>query len=209
MKKIALASYIGILAFVSANAQETQKFTFDIGAGFTTPVGLTGTALDNGWNIGGGVGYNFSSYLGAKLDLGYSSMGVNSSTLSNIGVPGGGIHIFSATVDPVVHLTPKHRMDLYLTGGGGMFRVNQEFTQPTVAVTNVFNPFFGLYPVAFGANEILSSYSVVKPGFDVGGGVAFGAFGGHGKFFAETKWDHIYMTNSHIDYLPVSFGFRW
>jgi hypothetical protein len=42
----------------------------------------------------------------------------------------------------------------------------------------------------------------------VGGGVAFGAFG-HGKFFAEAKWDHVFMTNSHIDYLPVSFGFRW
>jgi len=208
MKKVALASCIGIFAFVSAKAQETPKFTFDMGVGFTSPVGSTGMALDNGWNINGGVGYNFSSYLGAKLDLGYSSMGINSSTLSNIGVPGGGIHIFSATVDPVVHLTPKRRMDLYLTGGGGLFHVYQEFSQPTVAVTNVYNPFFGLYPVAFGANEILSSYSVNKPGFDVGGGVAFGAFG-HGKFFAEAKWDHVFMTNSHIDYLPVSFGFRW
>jgi hypothetical protein len=208
MKKFAVASCVGILAFVSANAQEAPKFTFDMGVGFTTPVGSTGTALDPGWNIGAGAGYNFSPYLGAKLDLGYSSTGINSSTLSNIGVPGGNVHIFSATVDPVVHLLPKHRMDLYLTGGGGLFHVYQEFTQPTVAVTNVYNPFFGLYPVAFGANEILSSYSVNKPGFDVGGGIAFGTFG-HGKFFAETKWDHVFMTNSHIDYLPVSFWFRW
>lgn len=208
MRSLALASCIGILAFVSANAQETPKFTFDIGAGFTNSVGGTATQLSNGWNIGAGVGYNFSSYLGAKLDLAWSSMDVSGSTLLNIGVPNGDVHIFSATVDPVVHLTPKHHVDLYVTGGGGLFHIYQEFTQPTIAVTNVYNPFFGLYPVAFGANEILSSYSVNKPGFDVGGGVAFG-LPGHGKFFAEAKWDHAFLSNSHIDYLPVSFGFRW
>ncbi len=63
-------------------------------------------------------------------------------------------------------------------------------------------------PVAFPATEILSNYSVNKPGFDVGGGMAIGALG-HGKLFMEAKWEHAFLTNSHVDYLPVSFGFRW
>lgn len=208
MKNLAYVSFMGLLAFATANAQETPKFTFDIDGGFTNSAGNTGRQLDNGWNVGGGVGYNFSSWLGAKLDLSYSRMGINTGTLSFLGQPGGNMQVFSATIDPVVHLTPKHHFDLYVTGGGGLFHIYQEFTQPTIAVTNVFDPFFGIYPVAFGATQILSSYSVNKPGFDVGAGIAVGAWG-HGKIFAEAKWDHAFLTNSHIDYIPVSFGFRW
>jgi hypothetical protein len=208
MRSFVFASCIGILAFAVANAQETPKFTFDIGGGFTNTAGNTGRQLDNGWNIEAGAGYNFSSWLGTKLDLSYSSTGINHDTLVNLGEPGGDVHIFSATIDPVVHLTPKHHFDLYVTGGGGLFHVYQEFTQPTVAVTNVFNPFFGIYPVAFGATQVLSSYSVNKPGFNAGAGISFGAWG-HGKIFAEAKWDHVFLNNSHIDYIPVSFGCRW
>lgn len=208
MKSFAFVSCMTIFSFAAAQAQETPKFDFDIGAGFTTGVGNTGRQLDNGWNLGAGFTYNFSSVAGAKLNVDYSDMGINSSTLQSIGYPGGGVHIFSATVDPVVHLTPHHRADLYLTAGGGLFHLYQNFTQPAVAVTTVFNPFFGIYPVAFGTNQVLASYSVNKPGFDVGGGVAFGAWG-HGKFFAEAKWDHMFLTNSHVDYIPVTFGFRW
>jgi hypothetical protein len=197
------------MGLLSASAQETPRFTFDVSGGFTTPVGNTaGSQLNNGWNVGAGVGYNFSSVLGAKLDLGFSSMGINSNTLTNIGAAGGDLRVFTATVDPVVHLTPHHHIDLYVTGGGGLFHIYQDFTQPTVAVTNVIDPLFGLQPVAFPGIEGVSNYSVNKPGFDAGGGMAFGAFG-HGKIFMEAKWEHGFMTNSHVDFLPVSFGFRW
>jgi len=191
-----------------ASAQETPKFTADLGAGFTTPVGTAGRNLDLGWGVHGGVGYNFSSRIGAKLNLGFDDMGINSTTLNTIGTPGGDIHIFQATIDPVVHLAPKGRFDFYVTGGGGVFHRYQEFTQPTVVTGTMFNPFFGFYPVAFGANQVLSSYTVTKPGFDVGAGVAVGAIG-HAKFFAEAKWDHMFLNGGHTDFIPVTFGFRW
>ncbi len=208
MKRIALVSCIGVLAFASANAQEVPRFTADLGAGFTTPAGNAGHYLDNGWNIGLGVGYNFSSFLGAKLNVGYDAMGINSTTLSDVGVPGGGVHIFHATIDPVIHLTGIHKFDLYVTGGGGVFHRYQDFTTPTVVTTTAFIPFLGFYPVAVGANQILASYTVTKPGFDTGAGVAFGAFG-HGKFFAEAKWEHMFLNGGHTDFIPVTFGFRW
>jgi hypothetical protein len=43
---------------------------------------------------------------------------------------------------------------------------------------------------------------------DWGAGVAFGTKS-HGKIFAEAKWDRVFIGNSHMDYLPVTFGFRW
>jgi hypothetical protein len=208
MKTLALATGLGMLAMGAASAQEVSHFAFSVGAGFTTPVGNTGRQLDDGWNIGGGFGMNFSPYVGALIDLDYNSFGINSGTLANIGVPGGGLHVFSATLDPIVHLNPKGRVDVYVTGGGGLFHRYQDFTAPSVGVATGFDPFFGFYPVAVPTTLILSSYSVNKPGIDVGAGIAFGSKW-HGKFFAEAKYDRIFMGQYHTDYVPVTFGFRW
>jgi hypothetical protein len=202
MKHFALLSSICVLTAGSLCAQqETSRFAFDIGGGFTQPVGNTGRHLDEGWNIAGGVGYNFSQYVGAMVDVGYNSFGINSTTLSNVGFPGGGVHIFSATLDPIVHLTPRSRFDLYIIGGGGVYHRNQDFTRPSVATVTGFDPFFGFFPV--------SVYSVTKPGVDIGAGVALGTKW-HGKFFAEARYNRIFMgNNQHTDYIPVTFGFRW
>src|SRR5580704_16798827 len=127
MKTLVLVTTIGILAIGAASAQETNRFAFSLGAGFTNPVGNTGRQLDEGWNVGGGFGMNFSPYVGALIDLNYNSFGINSTTLGNIGVPGGGLHVFSATLDPMIHLNPKEHVDVYVTGGGGLFHRYQDF----------------------------------------------------------------------------------
>lgn len=98
MKSFALAFSISVFFLGSAVAQELQRFSFDIGGGFIQPVGNTGRQLNEGWNVGGGFGVNLNPYVGAMVDLGYNSFGINAATLSNIGVPGGGVHIFSATL---------------------------------------------------------------------------------------------------------------
>lgn len=208
MKTIALASCIGILAFASANAQELSHMTADIGGGFVETAGATGNYLNMGWNVSGGVGYKYSRYLGVNLDLGFNSLGVNGPTLATAGVAGGNIHVFTATIDPVVHLTPHKRYDLYVTGGGGLFHMDQQFNTPGSALPTGSLPVFGIAPGSFGANQVTSSYVVNRPGFDIGAGVAFGAFG-HGKFYAEAKWDHMFLAGSHLDFIPVTFGYRW
>ena len=124
MKILALITCSGFLLVGTLSAQEVSHFSFELGAGFTQPVGNTANYLDNdGWNLQGGVGYNFSSYFGVMGELGYNSLGISSTTLNNIGYSGGGFHVFSATVDPIVHLTPKSHFDLYAIGGGGLYHV--------------------------------------------------------------------------------------
>ncbi len=151
---------------------------------------------------------NLSSYVGIMLDLGYDSFGINSTTLTAVGVPGGDMRIFSARIDPIVHLTPRSHFDLYVTGGGGIYHRTQEFTQPTVGYSTGFDPFYGFYPFAYSATQVLASYTVNKPGIDIGAGVAIGTKW-HGKFFAEARYNRIFMRNSDTDYVPVSFVFRW
>jgi hypothetical protein len=208
MKTLAWVTCFGIFAIGAASAQETSRLAFSVGAGFTTPVGNTGRQLDDGWNVGAGFGMNFSPRVGALIDLDYNSLGINSGTLANIGVPGGGVHVFSATLDPIVHLNPKGRVDVYVTGGGGLYHRNQDFTAPSVGVATGFDPFFGFYPTAVPTTLVLASYSVNKPGVDVGAGISFGSKW-HGKFFAEAKYNRIFMGQFHTDYIPVTFGFRW
>ncbi len=187
-----------------------SAFHSTLEAVFTQPVGNTGRHLDEGLNVQGGFGYNLSQYFGAMVDLGYNSFGINSGTLNNLGFPGGDIRVFSATPDPIVHLTPRSHFDLYVSGGGGVYYRNQEFTQPSTATLTAFDPFFGaFFPVTVPATEILSSYSVNKPRVDFGAGIAFGTKS-RGKFFAEARYNRIFMGNDrHTDYIPVAFGFRW
>lgn len=209
MKTFTLSLCAGFLLAVSLNAQEVPRFTASIGGGFTEPLGTTGTNLDTGWNIAGGAGINFNSVLSAKIDVGYNDFGINSATLNAFGVPGGAMHIFSATLDPVIHLNHGGPVDVYLTGGGGWYRRYQEFTAPTTAFGTGFDPFFGFYSYAVPANQVLASYSVNKPGVDGGIGVAFGT-PYRVKVFAEARYNRIFMSNGyHTDFLPVTFGFKW
>jgi hypothetical protein len=189
------------------SAQEFSHFSFELGAGFTEPVGNTAKYLDNyGWNLQGGVGYNFAPFIGVMGELGYTSLGINSTTLSNIGYSGGGVNIFSATVDPIVHLTPKSHFDLYAIGGGGLYHVYENFSAPSSGA--VISPFAGgSFQLIEPANGL--SYSENKPGFNGGMGVAFGTKW-HGKIFAEARYVHIFTNaNMRADYIPVTFGFRW
>ena len=204
-------SGIIVLSFGSSTwAQELSKFAFEAGGGFTQTVGNTNRHLDNeGWNIAVGAGYNFSSYFGTVLDLGYNHFGINTATLTAAGFPGGDIGVFSATLDPIVHLAPGHRADLYIIGGAGLFHTNQEFTQPTATSVVGFDPFLGFYNALIPTTQILASYSVNKPGIDVGAGFAVGTKW-RGKLFAEARYNRIFMGNErHIDYIPVTFGVRW
>jgi outer membrane protein with beta-barrel domain len=207
MKSLLVLAF-AVVSLTPLSAQERHLLIVDLGAGFTQPVGNTGRHLDGGWNIRGGVGLNFSQYLGALLQLDYNSFGINSTTLSNAGFPGGNMNVFSATVNPIVHLTPHGHFDLYLIGGGGLYRRTQQFTQPGVATVIGFDPFFGFYQYGIPTTEVLSSYSVNKPGVNGGAGIAFGSKWG-GKFFAEARYHRIFTGDLHTDYIPVSFGFRW
>lgn len=207
MKKLVL---FGIFAGLTAplGAQEFPRFTFNAGAGFTTPVGNTGSSLDTGYNIRAGAGYNFLPWVGANLDFGFDNMGINSGTLSGYGAGGGTVRVFSLTLDPIIHLTPRSRVDVYLTGGGGYFHEQTQFTDPGVATGLFGNPYFGYYPGVYETNIVVGSYAVNKPGLDGGIGVEFGSkWGGH--FFAEARYVRIYSgAGYHTDYLPVTFGFR-
>ncbi|HEY3744103.1 MAG TPA: outer membrane beta-barrel protein, partial [Bryobacteraceae bacterium] len=141
MNRLVIISSLFLTA--AAFGQEGSPIAFSIGGGFTQPVGNTGRHLDDGWNVNGGIGFKFTPMVGVMADLGFNNFGINSATLTNVGFPDGTVRVFSATLDPIVHVTPHSPVDVYLIGGGGLYHRTQEFTQPTVVDTVGFDPFFG------------------------------------------------------------------
>ncbi len=204
MTKFAFPACFAFFCIGTLSAQEVSHFSFELGAGFTQTVGNTGRYLNDGWNVEGGAGFNFNNYLGVLGELGYTSFGFNSSTLSSLGYPNGGVNVLSATIDPIVHLTPRSHFDLYAIGGGGLYHWNQNFSAPTGTVTS-FNS--GSFPIVIPNTG--QDYSENKPGWNAGMGIAFGTKW-HGKIFAEARYVHVYLNGPERgDYVPVSFGFRW
>ncbi|MEI9813351.1 MAG: hypothetical protein WDO18_12210 [Acidobacteriota bacterium] len=101
-------------------------------------------------------------------------------------------------------------MDVYFTGGGGFYQWRQQFTTPTTQTFTGFDPYFGiLYPVAVPVNVVVSSYTLNKPGFNGGMGVAFGTKW-HAKAYAEARFHRMILGNDrYVDLIPVTFGLRW
>ncbi len=209
MKGITLASGIGLLMVGALSAQETPPVSFNVGGGFVQGVGGSGRRLDTGWNFNGGVGYNFNPYVGLMGQFDYNQMDINAATLNSLGFPGGDVNMWSVTLDPIVHTHPRGPVDLYFIGGGGLYHRRQEFTQPSTAVFTGFDPFFGFFPVAVPTTQVLTSYSVNKPGVNGGIGLSFGTRW-HVKFYAEARYHRMFLgSDRHTDYLPVTFGLRW
>jgi hypothetical protein len=209
MKTIVTASCFSFFLAGLVSAQEVSPFTFNVGGGFTQTVGSTGRVLDNGWNAQAGAGWNFNAHLGALIQTQFDDVGINSTTLSNLGYPGGNVHVFSATVDPIVHLHPRGHWDAYIIGGGGLAHVYQNFTAPTVATVTGFSPFFGFFTAGIPTTAVIASTSVNKPGANIGMGFAFGTKW-RAKMYAEARWDHVFMNNGQrLDYVPVTFGVRY
>jgi opacity protein-like surface antigen len=188
---------------------EVPRFSGSIGAGFTLPVYGTGERFDGGWNAGAGVGYNLSKYLGIEGQFQFNDLDVNSTTLTGLGYPDGYMHMWSLTLDPVIHFAPSNKFNPYIIGGGGLYYRTIDFTAPALANGFGFDPFFGVYPATIVANQILSSNSVYKPGFNAGAGFSIPLGSSKMKLFAEARYHYMYTAPRGTSILPVTFGIRW
>jgi opacity protein-like surface antigen len=206
-RTIYLASFC--LAALPAMAQ-TSRFTGYVGGGFTPPVSRLGARLDSGWNIGAGAGVNASSHMGVLVDFSFNNLGINQRSLANVGAPDGSTRIWSLTLNPVIRLAPKESpVDVYFTGGGGLYHRTVEFTQPALAEVTGFDPWFGFYPAVIGVNQVIGSFDTYKPGWNAGAGVSVRLGASNVKVFAEARYHHMFTRRFDTTYVPVTFGFRW
>ena len=193
-----------------AQSPEPPRFSFDIGGGFTKPVGHLENRIDTGWNVQAGAGINIVPWLGVMGQFMYTESGLNSSFLHSVSEPDGNFRMWGFSLDPIVRFNPRGHVDFYLIGGPGIYRRTVEFTQPTVATVNAFDPFFGFFfPVNVPANQVIGSYGTTRFGMNGGGGFTFRLGNGNAKLFAEARFIKMYTKGTSTSVLPVTFGLRW
>ncbi|MEP7365753.1 MAG: outer membrane beta-barrel protein [Acidobacteriota bacterium] len=201
----------GMATLLTAPSYGQSKFSFAVGGGPTVPGKHSGRNFNTGFNATAGVGYHPVRAFGVMAEFGFNNMNITGSALQRIGVPDGSGRIYSATLNPMVHLNPRGRFDVYLIGGGGYYRRTIEFTQPSSAIATGFDPFYGIFfPVEIPTTTVLGSYTQNKGGVNGGAGIAI-RFGEdtRSSFFAESRYHYIWTSPVRTSMIPVTFGFRW
>jgi len=214
--KIFISASCCTFLFAGALSAQTilDRFSLNVGGGVDETLFTTKNNLAGGWNVQVGGGYNFTPHLGMMLNIEYDRLRISTNALNILGTPqgypGGHVTNEAVTFDPVWHfLRPKGNWDVYVTGGGGAYQRYQVLTRPTVATATGSDAFFGFNTPGYPASETNLSYTVVKPGLDVGAGVAY-QIRWHLKLYAEARYNHVFMGDmGHMDWVPISVGVRW
>lgn len=181
------------------------------GAGFTVPTGNTRTWQNTGYNIRFGAGWMFKPAIGLMAEYTFDGSNIPNSTLNRLSEPGGHVHIWSLTLDPILYIHPSGRLIPYVTGGGGFYRKVTTFTQP-VFIGNECDFFYGCFPVY--QNVTLSHFSSNQGGENIGAGAAWKLSDtGRAKIFAEVRFVHVDSPtkggSGTSNMIPVTFGLRW
>lgn len=183
----------------------------EFGGGFTVPTGNTRTWQNTGYNLRLGAGWMFNSAIGLMAEYAFDGSNIPNSTLQMLDEPGGHVHIWSLTLDPVLYIHPSGRLVPYVTGGGGFYRKVTTFTQP-VFVGNYCDFFYGCYPVY--QNVTLAHFSSNSGGENIGAGIAWKlSESGRAKVFAEARFVHVDSPtkggSGTSNMIPITFGIRW
>jgi hypothetical protein len=205
---LSLCSLAGV-AFAQSES-DYHRFTFGAGGGFTGITGYDAGRLDHGDNVLIGGGLNFNRYFGVTGNFIFNQLGITRNELNSISEPDGNARVYSFTVDPTIRLPLGHGFSAYVLGGGGYFRRTVEFTQPTLAQTFLFNPWWGyIGPALVPVNQILGTVTSNSSAFDVGGGlnVPLPKTGAH--LFVESRYFHGFTSNSNTMIVPLTVGIRW
>ncbi|HVJ08179.1 MAG TPA: hypothetical protein VM554_07330 [Acidisarcina sp.] len=184
-----------------------SHFAAKFGGGFTTPADEDQHDLTYGWNVVAGAGYRFDRNFSMIGEYQFDSNKIPAKVLAQVGEPGGYVHIWSLTLNPVWDYKTGGSWGGYLTGGGGFYRKYTAFTQPGI-INSYYCDFFFCYPYDYTGNVVVSHFATSQGGMNIGGGFTFGNWSG-GKFFSEARYTWIDTPGRATRVVPVTFGFRW
>jgi hypothetical protein len=97
-----------------------------------------------------------------------------------------------------------------VTGGAGWYRRTVEFTQPTVAVVDIVDPWWGyLGSTIVSANQVLGSVANNAWGLNGGGGVSVALGQSAAELFGEVRYHYAHTTPTTTEIVPIVFGVRF
>jgi hypothetical protein len=195
-----------------------RDWAFEAGGGFNAPIS---NSVTYGGQFTVGAGLRFNKYLSTLIEYQYLDSKLPGYLIAEAGANGGYAHIWSFTVDPVIHLMPKATNGVYVTGGGGFYRKVTSFTDPEETE-------YCYYFCEVGTvNAVVGHFSSNQGGINFGAGFEhrLGGMSGDGnmKLFAEARYVDVFspaVTGSanglgvtsvaaNTRVIPVSVGIRF
>jgi opacity protein-like surface antigen len=190
-------------------AQDFPRWTLQGSGGFTAAPGRTGEAVNTGWNLGAGGGYNFSRHLGLNLDYQFHRFGFNEGAVSSLRGIDGALRVSNFSLNPVWRIAPGRKAGAYLTGGYGVYTLTAAFEGTATSAGRSCNPAFGGCLPGFAAGGSLGDITTTRGGFNAGAGFEFRVRETRTKLFTEARYHRIFTTGKSLEMVPVSFGVRW
>jgi hypothetical protein len=207
---LGLVLFLGLAGLSYAQSDEAHPFTLSVGGGFTAISGREAGRLDHGGNFEAGGGYFFNRFLGVTGTFMFHQLGITGRELAILNQPDGNGRVYSITADPTLRLPLSRGWSAYLLAGGGYLRRTIEFTQPTVAATFVFDPWWGYFgPALVPVNQVLGSVTSNAGMFDVGGGVNVPLPKTQLHIYVESRYLHGFTQTSNTILVPIMVGIRW
>ena len=190
--------------------EEYHRFSASVGGGFTAITGSDAGKLDHGGNVQVGAGYFFNRYFGITGNFMFNPLGITRSELNLLNEPDGHARVYTLTADPTVRFPLGSRANVYFLVGGGYLRRTVQFTQPTLAETTVFDPWWGYFGPAFiPVNQVLGTFTSNSGAFNVGGGINIRPARSGPYLYVESRYMRGFTSNSDTSLVPIIFGVRW
>ena len=206
---ICLALCLSASPTFAQNQDEDHHFTLSVAGGLTTITGRDAGKLDHGGNVQAGAGYFFNRYLGVTGNFMFSQLGITGRELNLLNEPDGNARTYTFTVDPTIRVPLRGGVSVYALAGGGFLRRTVEFTQPTLAQTFIYDPWWGFFGSALvPANQILGSVTSNSGAFNTGAGVNFPLPRTRLHLFIEARYVHGFTSNTNTSIVPIVFGIR-
>jgi opacity protein-like surface antigen len=214
MNRAVLVSLALVLFSAHANAQEESSFHILFNGGYSLPQkpDIFKDVWNNGFNVGGGVGYRFVSWLTVQGLVNYDRFSIDENGVSNLfeeefGVglsgldlgldfQGGQISLLSLTGEvKASFVADPSKVSPYVVGGGGVGRLSID--DATVAIS-----FLGER-----LEETLEGESETKAMATVGGGVDI-PIGGRIAVFVEGRYHLVFTSEERTDFAGFRGGVR-
>jgi hypothetical protein len=211
--KIRRASFCVLLVCVFSifvhGQDRLEHITFDVGGSFVFPTGQLRNRAQTGVSFVASGGPRFDRFsVGLDFSIQYFNLkNFIATPVNQVTSLGSMVRIWSLTVNPTYQFWKEEKISSYVTGGYGIYNRDLQLPTPGSGVSaGACDAFWNICVGNSPASAIIGNLNTYRGGFNVGGGVNIGT---RTKFFVETRYHHMFTTNSPTELIPLTFGVRW
>lgn len=184
-----------------------NHFTYRGGGGLTSPIGGTGAVMNEGWDLGGGIGYRLNRRFSALVEAQIIRTGMGNGLLRYELTGSGSYHIWSVGLTPTYNYWYHGRFAGYVLGGAAYSQTKTIYR----GASNSANCYILCAPQIPGSYHTNSS----QPMADVGLGFSMRISPQHRyRLYTEARYENFFQ-NSHlppyknVEVIPLTVGIQW